>query len=62
MQKLVEVISKLNEVPIKRWIDTNQLFKFIGDNVDVSVGVRDIRSDHQKHLVHMFSLLMQNKA
>ena len=29
-----------------------------GENVDVSVGVRDIQSDHQKHLVHMFSLLV----
>ena len=58
MLTLVQAISKRNEVPIKKWIDANQPFKFIGDNVDVSVGVRDIRSDHQKHIVHMFSLLV----
>ena len=58
MLKLIQAISKLNEVPIKKWIDANQPFKFIGDNVDVSVGVRDIWSDHQKYLVHMFSLLV----
>ena len=58
MLKLVQAISKLNEVHIKKWIDANQHFKFVGDNVDVSVGVRDIRSDHQNHLVHMISLLV----
>ena len=29
--------------------------------MDVSVGVRDIRSDHEKHLVHMFSLLVMKR-
>ena len=53
--RLALAISKLNEVPIQRWIETQASFKFIGDNVDVSVGVRDIRSDHAKHLHHVFS-------
>ena len=56
--RLALAISKLNEVPIQRWIETQASFKFIGDNVDVSVGVRDIRSDHAKHLHHMFSVLV----
>lgn len=45
MLKLALEISKLNEVPIKEWIKSNEHFKFIGDNVDVSMGVRDIRYD-----------------
>lgn len=49
--RLALAISKLNEVPIQRWIETQ-------DNVDVSVGVRDIRSDHAKQLHHMFSVLV----
>ena len=40
--KLVSTISKLNEVPINKWIASKQTFKFVGDNVDVSMGVRDI--------------------
>ena len=55
--KLALEIGKLNEVPIKEWIKSNEAFKFVGDNVDVSIGVRDIRSDHLKHLCHMFSML-----
>ena len=55
--KLAQEIGKLNEVPIKQWILANQSFKFVGDNVDVSMGVRDLRSDHVKHLRHMYSIL-----
>ncbi len=58
MLKLAAEIAKLHEVPIKEWIKFNEPFKFVGDNVDVSMGVRDIRSDHLKHLCHMFSLLV----
>ena len=32
--------------------------QFIGDNVDVMKGVRDIRSNHLKHLCHMYSVLV----
>lgn len=32
------------------------MVKFIGDNVDVLKGVRDIRSDHVKHLCHMYTV------
>ena len=53
--KLVSAISELNEVPIKKWIASKET---LGDNVDVSMGVRDIRSNHLKHLCHMFSLLV----
>ena len=50
--------SKLNEVPLRQWIQSRATIKFIGNNLDLLVGVRDIRSDHQKHLHHMFSLLV----
>ena len=33
------------------------MFKFVGDNVDKTKGVRDIRSDHRAELKHMYSLL-----
>ena len=56
--KLGLAISKLNELPLRQWIESKAAIKFIGDNVDVGVGVRDIRSNHQKHLQHMFSLLV----
>ena len=56
--KLGLAISKLNELPLRQWIESKAAIKFIGDNVDVGVGVRDIRSNHQKHLHHMFSLLV----
>ena len=32
-------------------------FKFWGDNVDKKRGVRDVGSDHQKSMVHMYSIL-----
>lgn len=57
VQKLALAISKLNEVPIKVWIQAKEALKFFGDNVDMSIGVRDLRSDHLKHLYHMYSVL-----
>ena len=40
------------------YIESKAMVKFIGDNVDVLKGVRDIRSDHVKHLCHMYSMLV----
>ena len=37
--------------------DEGSSFKFVGDNVDKKRGVRDIRSDHQGEMKHMYSLL-----
>ena len=60
MLKLVSDVSKNNEVPLKKWIGESSPpnVKFIGDNVSKRVGVRDIRSDHQSHLKHMYSILV----
>ena len=32
--------------------------KFVGDNVDKKVGVRDLRSDHRGEMVHVYSMLV----
>ena len=51
-------ISCLHEVPLKEWLSSGKPVKFLGDNVDFGKVVRDIRSDHRKSLVHMYSLLV----
>ena len=56
--RLSENKKVYQQVNIQKWIENNKQFKYIGDIVDVSVDVRDIRSDHQKHLLHMFNLLV----
>jgi hypothetical protein len=56
--RLVNDISERHRAPIERWIREGATFKFVGDNVDKKKGVRDIRSDHQSELKHMYSLLV----
>ena len=55
--KVVDALSKHHEAPIKKWIDDGATFKFVGDNVDRRMVVRDVRSDNHDKLVHMFSLI-----
>ena len=55
--KLIDEVSKLHSVPLTQWIADGVVFKFWGDNVDKKRGVRDVRSDHQKSMVHMYSIL-----
>ena len=56
--RLVEEVSKLHSVPIDRWISYDITFKFIGDNLEREVGVRDVRMNHKGSIVvHMYSLL-----
>ena len=47
--RLVEAISQLHTVPLRKWIEDGQVLKFWGDNVDKKRKVRDLRSDHQEH-------------
>ena len=54
---MIETLSRQHDAPIKRWLQEGHTFKFVGDNLDRSVVVRDIRSDHHGGIVHMFSLL-----
>ena len=56
--RLVEAISKLHTVPLKKWIEDGQVLKFWGDNVDKKRKVWDLRSDHQGKMMHMFSMLV----
>lgn len=51
---IVEEISKLHTEPLSKWIENGVLFKFWGDNVDKKRSVRDVRSDNQGDLLHMY--------
>ena len=55
--RLVQDISQLHKVPLEQWIADDITFKFIGDNVDKKVGVRDERLGHHGKMEHMFSIL-----
>ena len=56
--RIMEEVSKLHTIPIRQWIQDGAVFKFWGDNVDKQQHVRDLRSDHQGKMLHMFSLLV----
>ena len=53
----MEDVSKLHSIPLEQWIAEGSIFKFIGDNVDKKMGVRDVRIDNQGDMLHMYSLL-----
>lgn len=48
----------MHTIPLQEWIEDGEVFKFWGDNVDKKQNVRDLRSDHQGEMIHMFSLLV----
>ena len=54
----MEDVSKLHTVPIQQWIKEGVVFKFWGDNLDKQQHVRDLRSEHQGEMLHMFSLIV----
>lgn len=54
---VVKKISSKHTVPFDNWLKEGSFVKFIGDNVDKTIGVRDIRSDHHKEMKHMYTLL-----
>ena len=41
---------------LDKWLKDGAFVKFVGDNVDKQVNVRDIASDHHGKLMHMFSI------
>ena len=51
-------ISKHHTVPFDNWLKEGSFIKFVIDNVDKTVGVRDIHSNHHGELKHMYSLLV----
>ena len=50
--RLTEDVSKLHTVPVEQWI------KFWGDNLDKQRHVRDLRSNNQGEMLHMFSVIV----
>ena len=56
--KLVGDVSQIHTVPLQQWIKDDVIFKFWGDNVDKKRNVRDVRSDNQATMLHMYSLLV----
>lgn len=56
--KVVDKISGLHTAPLQEWLAAEEPIKFVGDNVQQSKGVRDARSDHQKSMLHMYSMLV----
>ena len=41
---------------LDKWLTEGAFVKFVGDNVEKQVNMRDIRSDHHGKLMHMFSI------
>lgn len=56
--KIVDQISDNHTAPLQTWLAAKVPIKFVGDNVQKSKGVRDVRSDHQKSMLHMYSMLV----
>lgn len=56
--RLIDEVSSLHTVPLNQWIKDGIVFKFWGDNVDKKRKVRDLRSDNQGEMLHMFSILV----
>ena len=54
---LIQDISKDHTPPLQQWIADDIIFKFWGDNVDKKKKVRDVRSNHQGDMLHMYSIL-----
>ena len=51
-------INKLHNVPVTEWLSKGLDLKFVGDNVDKKVGIRDSRSDHRGEMAHVYSTLV----
>lgn len=41
---------------LEQWLRARAFVKFVGDNVDKQVNVRDVRKNHHGKLMHMFSI------
>ena len=56
--RVIEELSLSYAVPLEKWLKDGVIFKFWGDNVDKLLKVRDLRSDNQGELAHMFSIVV----
>ncbi len=52
----VKSISEGHTKVLDKWLSEGAFVKFVGDNVDKQINVRDVRSDHHGKLIHMFSI------
>ena len=55
---LMEQVSSMHAIPLRQWIEDGAVVKFWGDNVDKKQKVRDVRSDNQGEMLHMYSVLI----
>ena len=55
--QLVSEIGERHLIPLQRWLAAGECIQFIGDNVGKKKSVRDIRSDNQAKLHHMYSMI-----
>ena len=55
---LMEQVSSMHTIPLRKWIADGAVIKFWGDNVDKKRKVLDARSDNQGEMVHMYSVLV----
>jgi hypothetical protein len=56
--RLLDDISKLHSIPIEQWIKDGDVLKFWGDNADKQRHVRDLRSDHQGDMMHLYIIVV----
>ena len=54
---MMDEVSSMHTVPLRKWIADGAVFKFWGDNVDKKQKPRYVRSDHRGEMVHMYNML-----
>ena len=57
---VLQIVSEIGEchlIPLQRWLEAGECVQFIGDNVDKRKSVRDVKSDSQAKLHHMYSMI-----
>ena len=57
---VLQIVSEIGErhlIPLQRWLEAGEYVQFIADNVDKRKSVKDVRSDSQAKLHHMYSMI-----
>ena len=57
---VLQIVSEIGErhlIPLQRWLEAGEYVQFIADDVDKRKSVRDVRSDSQAKLHHMYSMI-----
>ena len=58
----MEQVSNMRTIPLRKWVEDGAVIKFWEDNVDKKRAVRDVRSDHQGDMLHMYSVLVSKSC